>query len=215
MADLPVTASSETPSPSKSSSWMLRSPLEGLFFDLEAGRTALLNWARWHVKSSLLLSAPRSLLLNPEGGNVWRLWQLVQRVPTLQSTIMGLFSQQDDEVLGEGLARAIDCRLRAEERFVGSGWLHRLDLESVGFSVAGEPWFTGFAPYLGVATAVPRSVETDQDQLLRRELAPLLRDRLELEPRRIPSVLASLRHQAVADGRESVAESIQRILLAT
>lgn len=192
--------------------WKLRSPLEGLFFDLEEARAALLAWARWHAAVESRLSTPRCLVLVPEGGDVWRLWQIVRRVRTLRDSGRALFAQSDNALFGEGLFQIIDLRLQAEKAFVASGWLGRLELESVAASDDGEVRFAGFCPYPGSSSRLAPK-ELGEDRLIREELGPLVRRELRLAPRRIPAVLASLQRAAAASNRRNVAESIQQILM--
>lgn len=193
--------------------WMLRAPLEALFFDPEIGRAALLEWARWHALAAERLSGPRSIVLMPEAGEAWRLWQIVRRSPTLHDTIGELFAQPDDVVLGKGLFRVIALRLRAERDFVATGWIGRLDLTSVGASKEGSPLFTSFSPYPGGSSSGASLVEIEESQLVRRELGPLMRRHLGEAPRRLPAVLSSLRDAAEEHGHYQIAESIREILL--
>lgn len=196
-----------------SNEWSLRAPLEGLFFDLIAARAALVDWARWHVTAGARLSSPRSIVLVPETNEVWRLWQIVGRVPTLQDELRELFKQPDDSLLGEGLYRIIDLRLRAETEFVAGGWLGRLSLDSVGSSDMDQLFFTGFSPYPSGASSHPADTEFDQERLFRNELAPVVRRELGQTPRRLPAVLERLQQTAAAHRRGDIAESIQHILL--
>ena len=196
-----------------SDEWKLRAPLGGLFFDLDEARTALVDWARWHAAAEARLSRPRSLAVVPESSGVWRLWQIVRRVPSQRDTIRELFAQSDDSRLGEGLFQVIVLQLRAERRLVAGGWLGRLDLESVGVSEKGEPFFTGFSPYPGGSSGTVATAEIDEERLIRRELGPLVRTELKLAPSRLPGVLESLRLTASANRRDDIAATIQHILL--
>ena len=193
--------------------WKLRSPVEGLFFDLEEARAALVDWARWHAAAGARLSGPRSIVVVPEPNDAWRLWQIVRRIPSLRDMARKLFTQDDDVALGEGLFRVFDLRPRAEKELVVSGWLGRLDLASVGESDEGEPLFTGFSAYPGDSSSTVAVREIDETRLFRKELGPFLRGELGLVPSRIPAVLASLQHTAVANHRHRVAESIQQVIL--
>ncbi|MEM7350351.1 MAG: GTPase domain-containing protein [Acidobacteriota bacterium] len=196
-----------------SNEWKLRAPLEGLFFDLDEARNALVDWARWHAAAGVRLSGPRALALVPESPGVWRLWQIVRRVPSLRDAIRQLFAQPDDTLVGERLLQAIDLRLRAERELIAAGWLGRLDLDSIGASKEGEPFFTGFCPFPGGSSSPAASAEPDEDRLVSRELGPLVRDELGRAPRRIPAVLESLQNAAAMQHRQDVAAAIQRILL--
>lgn len=196
-----------------SDEWKLRSPLEGLFFDQGEARAALVAWAQWHAAAGAHLSGPRCVVLMPEAPSVWRLWQIVRRVPTLRDNGRELLAQSDDVLLGEGLLRIVDLRLRAERELVAAGWLGRLDLASVGVSAEGKPVFAGFSPYPGGSSATAASSDLDQDRLIRRELGPLLRSELRRSPRRIPAMLATLQRLAEANHQHNVAVSIRQILL--
>ncbi len=195
-----------------SAGWKLRAPLEGLFFEPEPARAALLGWVRWHVSVGGHMSENRSLVLMPEANGVWRLWQIVRRVPSLHDLAKDLFSQSDDVVLGRGLFRIIDLRLRAQKELVVEGRLGRLDLASVGISDAGAPMFIGFSPYPGEYPG-PQAVSFDETRLLRTELVPFVHGELKLAPRRLPTVLASFQDAASQSHRSEIAAAIQQILL--
>ena len=197
-----------------SEEWKLRSPLEGLFFELETARLALVDWVRWHVAAGDRLSAGRCTVLMPEAGDVWRLWQIVRRQPSLEEMAHELFAQDDDAVLGRGLFRIIDLRLRAETLLVNEGWLGRLSLASIGLSDLKEPVFIDFAPYPGGASGRVGAT-TDEALLLRDELGPFMRGALQRVPRRLPVVLSSLQEAAAASHRSDIAAAVQQILLAS
>jgi signal recognition particle receptor subunit beta len=205
--------------------WRLRSPRAALFFDLEEGRSALVAWARWHTAAAARLSPRRCLVLaraTPDGADEktadgpcpgWRLWQVVERARSLADDCHELLAQTDDELLGAGLLRVAEQRLRAEHELRAGGWLRRVDLHSVGVSPGGDLSFTRFAPY----PAAPPAPTADEGgaalRILRAELAPLLRRELARTPRRLPGVIAALRRSAAALGAGQLGKVLQGLLL--
>jgi signal recognition particle receptor subunit beta len=204
--------------------WRLRSPRTALFFDLEEGRSALVTWARWHTAAAARLSPRRCLVLaqaTPGGADEeaggprpgWRLWQVVARVRSLADDCRELLAQADDELLGAGLLRVADQRLRAEHELRAGGWLRRVDLHSIGVSPGGGLCYTRFVPYPAALHAATAEGAGTELHILRAELAPLLRRELAQTPRRLPGVIAALRRAAAALGAGELGKVLQGLLL--
>ncbi len=198
-----------------SQDWLFRSPFEGLFFDRDKGRAALVDWARWHAAAGGRLSTPRAVVLVPEAHNAWRLWQIVRRVRALDKTCQAFLTQPDDVLLGEGLFRVIDLRLQAESELVGAGWIAQLDLGSVSATEEGSPVFADFAPFPAQIPSAGTATSFDEERLVRDELGPILRSSLALAPSRIPAVLKSVQSVATRRDRKSVASLIRQVLLSS
>jgi signal recognition particle receptor subunit beta len=206
----------------RSREWRLRSPGGAQFRDLEEGRAALVSWARWHTAAGARLSPQRCVVLarakaeeSPgadQGGQDWRLWQIVRRTPSLEDICRDLIAQAEDHALGEGLLRAAALRIRAEHDLRQSGWLHRLDLQSVGTGATGNPIFTRYAPF---PAEIPQPSEQliDEETIVRKEFGPLLRRELSHNPRRLPGVLSGLRAAGSSGHRARLAELLQSLLL--
>jgi signal recognition particle receptor subunit beta len=205
-----------------SAGWKLLSPLEALFFDMDEGRAALLNWARWHAAAGVRLSPSRCVVLaaatpaSPTAGpQAWRLWQVVRRLPSLQDRVGQLFAQPDDIRLGEGLVAIAQLRLRAEEDLCRAGWLRRVDLGSLSADASERPVYIGFVPF-PAEPPVARQADGDAGhdlRQLRAELGPLLRHELAQAPQRLPEVLRALQAAATRRDQAAIADTIKAMLL--
>lgn len=193
-----------------SRTWRLRSSVEALYFDVEAGRHALIAWARWHTAAGARLSSGRAIALSEAAPGAWRLWQIVRYVRTLRDGLRELPALSDDAV-GERLLRTLDIRLLAERELVAGGWLAQVDLRSIGLSELGEPLFTGLVP---TAVAAPaEATPADERRVLEEEIGPALQEELALSPARLPGVLAATRRAAAIRGFPHVADILDRVLL--
>jgi hypothetical protein len=64
--------------------WRLQSAGEEVFTSIEAGRAALVQWARVHSAGSNALSKDRCIVLAADGEQRFRLWQIVRIQETLR-----------------------------------------------------------------------------------------------------------------------------------
>lgn len=69
------------------SGWRVHSSASAEFADLESGRRALVAWARVHAAVQDTLSRRRCIVLADTGIGRWRLWQIVEYLPTLRELI--------------------------------------------------------------------------------------------------------------------------------
>jgi signal recognition particle receptor subunit beta len=205
----------------ESATWRIGSPVEALFFDIEEGRQALIDWARWHTGAGARLSPSRALVLAEAAPDAWRLWQIVRRQPNLRDHCHEICAgggpdepegRHGDQDLGARLVSAADLRFRAERELVDGGWIERVELESLAVSEHGEPQHAGFVSF---PPAQPKDRAPDgapddsaddagraqhttaaKERIVRREVTPLLRQALREMPERLPAVLSSLESAA-------------------
>ncbi len=155
-------------------SWRLHSDLEALYFDLDEGRAALIEWARHHAAVAHLLSR-RSIVLSRAAPGAWRLWQLVASIPTLECGVRQVWDEGSPEsiasVLLEAVKRSLDIQTRlAATSLAELGTFANLAVEN-GLTVYGGL----FPSKLGRADAQSAGAES-AGEILRRHLAPMLSD---------------------------------------
>jgi hypothetical protein len=109
--------------------WQLNSAER--FDSIEAGRSALLDWARAHATLKPVLSQQRCIALAADGAGAYRLWQVVRSEASLRSDLDTAFS--NNEPIGEVellvIARALGALL--EQMFALEGGLS-LSLSAIG-----------------------------------------------------------------------------------
>lgn len=158
----------------ESASWRLHSELEALYFDLDEGRAALVEWARHHAAAGPLLSR-RSIVLAQAAPRAWRLWQLVSSIPSLEAGVRQSWSQATPEAIASILLEAAKRSLDFQPRLAATplaelGTFANLAVEN-GLTVYG-----GLFP-AKVGRADPGSrIEESAGEILRRHLAPIVRD---------------------------------------
>lgn len=93
--------------------WRLHSAADARFDDIEAGREALVHWARLHASLAAWLTSERCIVLGADHDDAARAWQVVRIRPTLRTLL--------DEVLAAPapvLARALVAAELAREAIV-------------------------------------------------------------------------------------------------
>ena len=194
--------------------WRLLSPEQGRFLDLEAGRRALIEWARWHSAAGARLSPQRAIVLAAAEPGAWRLWQVIRRVPTLVDVFAEL-AHQHDATVGAVVFHVVDLRLRAEHELVEQGWVPAVTLDTIAASPSGEPVFAGFAPFRSAVKGddAGTSAAGNGSDWARSELAPLMRAALASAPARLPAMLNAVDQAAAAKNRPQVAHLVRQALL--
>lgn len=114
--------------------WRVHSRSAAQFKDLEDGRAALLAWARDHAAFQAVVSRRRCIVLVEGGDHIWRLWQVVERQPSLGELVeIGTLTADTAARMLEELAR--------EAALLRVSW----SLENVGLE-EGRPVFVGLMP---------------------------------------------------------------------
>jgi signal recognition particle receptor subunit beta len=196
----------------RSGRWRMRSPLAALFADVEEGRRALIDWARWHSALGAALSPERAVVLAPAAPAAWRLWQIVRREPSLLDDCRSLVALAD-AALGDGLLRLIDHAVQAERRLVRPYGLHGARLDDISVSADGDVVYSGFAPFQPVANRPSGTGDAVDGEWVAGDVARALRQELTLTPRRVSAVLANVDAASLALGRPDIARLVRRLLL--
>ena len=111
--------------------WRAHSWQTQIHADLDAGRAALIAWARQHAGAQRLLSSQRCLVLAETGDGRWRLWQLVRTEPSLLERGDGDVTRLLTEAqrLNDELGAQLPCTL-----------------DSIGVGDGGRAIFVGLMP---------------------------------------------------------------------
>ncbi|MET0793184.1 MAG: hypothetical protein ABW061_16810 [Polyangiaceae bacterium] len=86
--------------------WRIHSAAEAQFSEFDAGREAVVLWARAHSARIGLLSPGRCIVVADAGDGAWRLWQIVRVLPSLRRWLLDLACDADSSALLEALSIA-------------------------------------------------------------------------------------------------------------
>ncbi len=151
--------------------WLIQSPAEAKFDDLETGRSAILNWARLHSGCQRFFSGHRSIVLAPDGQGGYRLWQIIAQSPALRGQVE--FAMRVG--VGSMIASLVDSTqllLRAHREWIDDASDLPITLATVGES-SGAPRFVGLMPFPMNSSASPRG-SIDWSQVIAEDLRPEL-----------------------------------------
>ena len=185
--------------------WRLHSHVDARFDDLEAGRTALIEWARQHALAEPLLSRDRSIVLSSDTVG-WRLWQIVKTAPSLREQFL------DHEGSPDQLLAGVVRTARLLAAAVTLCRIHRLGLrcaaDTIGVDELDQPAYIALMPpALGASTELPADaplwVAEQLASLLASDERQLVRDQLDALP---PYELGSLDGRRIADRLREVLE---------
>lgn len=151
--------------------WRCHSAGPALFDDVDAGRMALVEWARLHAAHRDRLSAGRTTILADAGPQRHRLWQMVRVSESLREWLAGSIAESQIEHLAADLCDAALHLLRARERLHSTRLGLPCSLWTISGDVRRSPVFVGLMPQVSDAT----ELEPEGPQLVAREFGPLLR----------------------------------------
>jgi signal recognition particle receptor subunit beta len=124
--------------------WLIHSRRRDVFSDQNAGRSALVDWARLHARNGDLLSRRRCVVLSPckEG---WRLWQIVATVRSLDEFLNVDSSAFSSREVAEHLFVVGRKLLAAATAFRLATVPLKLDVAKLAADTS-APCFTGLMP---------------------------------------------------------------------
>ena len=189
--------------------WSMHSSAGASFRDVEHGREALINWARWHTAAISRLSAERAIVLAPTGDGEWRLWQIVHASPTLRDLCRELV-HLPGPAAGEKLFDIFDLYAQAFDALVASGLVAGIALHTVAVSPRGTPVYAAAAPLSDSEGDMGNDVS-----IVERDLLTALRADLSAAPEGLPDLLAGIEAAAERRGLTHVAHSLRQGLLNT
>lgn len=162
--------------------WRIHSAVDAEYSGLDAGRQAVVAWARAHTPRIDFLSPGRCIVLADAGEGAWRLWQIVRAAPSLRRWLLDLAYASDPATLLDALGLAASTLYEAAIHPQGTGL--SITFDSVGRGDQG-PQLVGLMP--GTVTdleaePIPdpelarRSVQSQLEALLSSELWDRLQD---------------------------------------
>jgi hypothetical protein len=172
--------------------WRFHSHGESLFTSADAGRAALIGWARVHASNLDMLSPGRALILADAGEGRYRLWQLV-RIHASLGERLAVASAADLETAQRVLSEAVTLLVAARRAFARADLRLPATRWTIGSHPSGGASFVGLMPPPSEAPSadgpwplelLEREVDTILDNLDRdRGDFPALAERLGSRPR--------------------------------
>ena len=93
--------------------WRIHSAAEAKFSEFDAGREAVVAWARVHAPRLSLLSPGRCIVVADSGDGGWRLWQIVRVAPSLRRWLLDMAYGSEPGALLDALAVAAQTLFEA------------------------------------------------------------------------------------------------------
>lgn len=180
--------------------WRVHSGAASGFDTTDAGRPALIDWARVHAINHQLLSTGRAVILSPWQDGTHRLWQLVRIHRSLREALASAVENLPAGPLAEMILASAEHLGRARTALGDSDLGIKCSLWNVSAELNQRPLYLGLMPephYQGA----PESVGED---LMEREFGPFLRTTLQVREDRV-SILRELerRHVATLSGEQN------------
>jgi signal recognition particle receptor subunit beta len=188
--------------------WRCYSVAAAEFSELDAGRKALLDWARWHAGLAHWLSPGRCIALCRSSETSWRLWQIVKRVPTLRDQLSAAFESTNADEVALVLWRAVETLAHAETSLTPLGLpLNAATIAHAGPSVS----YVGLMPCSAAPVGPQPSMPLTER--IRAVLSPVLGAGRLAERLNVPSVLERLKTRATASTPADALETLQAMLI--
>jgi signal recognition particle receptor subunit beta len=153
--------------------WHLRSHSEDRYATFDEARAGLEAWTERHRAASDCLSPGRALAigadaLDESGAKGWRLWQFVQRDPSLQDLILDAAGQSSPREVADRLWNAAQALIDARVELLKAKLPVTCTLESCGVA-AGRGVYLGWMP--SPRAAQPMGPPEDRREFLRLRFA--------------------------------------------
>jgi len=110
--------------------WRIHSAADARFPEFDAGREAVVVWARAHAARLPLLSPGRCVVVAESGDGAWRLWQIVRVMPSLRRRLLDLAYGSDASTVLDALTSAARTLFEASTDPLSAGL--PLTFDSVG-----------------------------------------------------------------------------------
>ena len=112
------------------SGWRLVSKRDAIFDSLDAGRNALVQWARLHTACMRVVSPHRCIVLAATGDGTWRLWQIVRAEESLREMVERTSGTAD--VVIDSLCQTAQLLLQVNEKLAEAPCELPCSLDTVG-----------------------------------------------------------------------------------
>lgn len=165
----------------------IHSGASAIYAGADAGRGALIEWARLHASSIERISQGRAVILCPTGTDAHRLWQLVRSESSLHESLAVTAEDIQPSELARRVMKAAQHLLRARDEVHTAELPLPCTLRTISGDTRLPPRFVGLMPH----TVAPLAAEPEGLDLLRRELMPWLHGLSELRAD-VPSLLEVL-----------------------
>jgi len=152
------------------SGWRIVSGREACYRSLDAGRSALIQWARLHAANAPILSQRRCIVLAAAGDGSWRLWQIVRVEESLREMMVHAIDEATPELTMLRFCQAAKQLLDAAARTASSTCELPCTLDTIGIA-------DGMAMYIGL---MPSGATTPDEP--RRSITPTTLLRTQLQP---------------------------------
>ena len=179
--------------------WRVHSGAASGFESTDAGRPALIDWARIHANNSPLLSAGRAVILSPWHDGTHRLWQLVRIHRSMREELALAVENLPAGPLAEMILASAEHLGRARAAVGDSDLGIKCSLWNVSAELNQRPVYLGLMPEPHQQGAR----ESEGEDLIEREFGPFLRTTLMSREDR-DSILRELerRHVTTAGGEQ-------------
>lgn len=179
--------------------WRVHSSVSCGFESTDAGRPALIDWARVHATNNQMLSSGRAVILSPWLDGTHRLWQLVRIHRSLREALASAVENLPAGPLAEMILTSAEHLGRARVA-IGTQLGIKCTLWTVSAELNQRPVYLGLMPEPH-SQGAPESEGAD---LMEREFGPFLRNTLGVREDR-DSILRELerRHVSTAGGEQN------------
>lgn len=186
--------------------WRGHSAGGAVFATVEAGREALVEWARWHASLARVLSPRRCIALGGAAEGAYRIWQIVKREASVKEMAAAALAGSDADAAAITLVSATNLLLEAERKLVPLGL--PVTAGTVGL-LDGALSYVGLAPHpswrpSGAATPAQR---------VRAAFGPIFERALPGTAVSVPRLLDRLRARASGTPAQDLVETLQALLI--
>jgi len=188
--------------------WRMHSYKDAVISGLSEARQILIEWAHLHIGVSSLLSPHRCLVLNQNGDESWRLWQVVRVEKSLRDYLDMALAESSAERVAEGIWGTAYILTTAVERFSEELPAIKCRISNISY-IDSQILYSGLMPDTSVSSATARSEKSDINQKIRSELGRPLSVGLAKREDDIPRIIDCLYRRADSSSRsQTILESI-------
>ena len=149
--------------------WRVVSARDAAYESLDAGRSALIQWARLHAACATVMSPRRCIVLAATGDGAWRLWQIVRAEESLRDLAELAVNEEAPELALQRLCMTAQLLADVGARLADGPYALPCSLDTIGQSDAAGVYIGLMPESSAPGTSVPTT-----SALLDQELGPLL-----------------------------------------